>query len=390
MSYESSVLNTRYRLDRKVGQGGFAQVFLATDLLLKRRVAIKVLNADLTADPDFLARFEREAQAIAALDHPNILAVYDYGQAHDTAYLVMPYVEGGTLYDRLRQQRALGLPETGEYLRQAAAALDYAHRRGIVHRDIKPQNMLLREEDGRLLLADFGIAKVLSSTTTSQTRTGVMGTIAYMAPEQFQGQVGRATDVYALGCVLFQCVTGQVPYTGLTEQVIYGHVMGPVPSLLERTQGQAPAALQGVVERALAKQPAERFQPAGELVQTFAAAMEGAAPPPGPARGPAPLEPTQAGAPYAPGNPPAAAAYYSAPPPGPAASASEAGAAQPGYGGPHPQPQGYQPPAPATGGPAGGYHQAPTGAPAAPTAARRGPSRALLGGIGGVLAAGAR
>ena len=121
MSYESSVLNTRYRLDRKVGQGGFAQVFLATDLLLKRRVAIKVLNADLTADPDFLARFEREAQAIAALDHPNILAVYDYGQAHDTAYLVMPYVEGGTLYDRLREQRTLGLPETGEYLRQAAA-----------------------------------------------------------------------------------------------------------------------------------------------------------------------------------------------------------------------------------------------------------------------------
>src|SRR5438874_814560 len=274
MTYESSVLNTRYRLDRKVGQGGFAQVFLATDLLLKRRVAIKVLNADLTADPDFLARFEREAQAIAALDHPNILAVYDYGQAHDTAYLVMPYVEGGTLYDRLRQQRALGLPETGEYLRQAAAALDYAHRRGIVHRDIKPQNMLIRAEDGRLLLADFGIAKVLSSTTTSQTRTGVMGTIAYMAPEQFQGQVGRATDVYALGCVLFQCVTGQVPYTGLTEQVIYGHVMGPVPSLVERPQGR----------------------------------------------------------------------------------------------------------------PAGGYHQAPTGAPATPTAARRGPSRALLGGIGGVLA----
>src|SRR5437763_8943587 len=288
---EGAILNGRYRLDRQIGQGGFARVFLSTDLRLRRLVAIKVLNPELNEDEDLLARFEREAQSIADLDHPNILGVHDYGEADGAVYLVMPYIAGGALHDRLRAEKRLSPRQAGGYLRQIAGALDYAHRRGIVHRDIKPQNMLLREEDGRLLLADFGIAKVLSSTTTSQTRTGVMGTIAYMAPEQFQGQVGRATDVYALGCVLLQLLTGQVPYTGLTEQVIYGHVMGPVPSLVERTQGQAPAALQGAVERALAKQPAERFQTAGELVQAFAAAMEGAAPPPSPARGPAPLEP---------------------------------------------------------------------------------------------------
>src|SRR5262249_45362695 len=156
-------------------------------------------NAALIAggeETDLAARFQREAQAVAALDHPNILTIFDYGEYASTLYLVMPYVEGGTLHDRLRRGGPLQLHETRYYLGQIPGALDYAHRRHLVHRDIKPQNMLIRAEDGRLLLADFGIAKVLSGTS-DQSRTGIVGTIAYMAPEQFQGTVGRATDIYA-------------------------------------------------------------------------------------------------------------------------------------------------------------------------------------------------
>lgn len=268
MITENSLLNNRYLLEKKIGQGGFAQVFLATDTLLKRRVAVKVLNAELTEDNDFLARFEREAQSIASLDHPNILTVFDYGQAEDTAYLVMPYVDGGTLHQLLRQQRVLSLERTAHYLNQAAAALDYAHRRAIVHRDIKPQNMLLRAEDDRLFLADFGIAKVLGSTS-AQKSTGIMGTLSYMSPEQLDGQVGLSTDVYALGCVLFQMLTGELPFTGSTQQVIMGHMSRPVPSVVERTAGRLPGAVQAVLERALAKNPAERYQSAGELARAF-------------------------------------------------------------------------------------------------------------------------
>ncbi len=272
MISENSVLNSRYRLDKKIGQGGFAQVFLATDLLLERRVAVKVLDPNLTEDASFLDRFSKEAKAIAAFDHPNILTIFDYGQAEGTAYLVMPYVEGGTLHDKLRQTKRLNLTQTSQYLQQVALALDYAHRRNIVHRDIKPQNMLLRVEDDRLLLADFGIAKVLSSAS-AQSRTGAMGTLSYMSPEQLDGNVGRGTDIYALGCVLFQVLTGQLPYTGPTEQVVMGHLTRPIPSIVERSQGQLPAALQDVIEKALAKKPEQRYQSATELAQAFQAVV---------------------------------------------------------------------------------------------------------------------
>jgi serine/threonine-protein kinase len=274
MIAENSVLNARYRLDQKIGQGGFAAVYLGTDLLLERRVAIKVLNPALTEDASFLERFFKEAKAIAGFDHPNILTVFDYGQTDGTAFLVMPYVEGGTLHERLRREKKLTLAQTGKYLQQVAAALDYAHRRSVVHRDIKPQNMLLRAEDDRLLLADFGIAKVLSSAS-AQSYTGAMGTLSYMSPEQLGGNVGRSTDIYALGCVLFQMLTGQLPYTGPTEQVVMGHLIAPVPSIIERSQGQVPPAVQEVIERALAKKPEERYSSAGDLAKAFQAVVAG-------------------------------------------------------------------------------------------------------------------
>jgi serine/threonine-protein kinase len=275
MITETSVLNGRYQLEKKVGQGGFAQVFLATDLLLERRVALKVLNSELTEDGDFLERFSREARAIATLDHPNILAIYDFGQAEGTAYLVTPYIEGGTLYEKMRQEKNIPPVIAARYLQQVASALDYAHRRNIVHRDIKPHNMLLRSEDNHIFLADFGIAKVLSSAS-SQSRTSAIGTISYMSPEQLAGNVGKATDIYALGCVLFQMLTGQVPFTGPTEQVIMGHIHGVIPSVVERTQGRLSPAMQAVFNRALAKQPEERYQTALEMAQAFEAALPGA------------------------------------------------------------------------------------------------------------------
>lgn len=274
MITESSVLNTRYRLEKKIGQGGFAQVFLATDLVLERRVALKVLNSELIDDSDFLTRFSREAKAIATLDHPNILAIHDFGQAEGTAFLVTPYIDGGTLYDKMRQEKNIAPRQASRYLQQIASALDYAHRRNIVHRDIKPHNMLLRAEDNHLFLADFGIAKVLSSAS-SQSRTSAIGTIAYMSPEQLAGNVSKATDIYALGCVLFQMLTGQVPFTGPTEQVIMGHIHGEIPSVVVRSHGKLSPAMQAVFDRALAKNPADRFATATEMSQAFDAALAG-------------------------------------------------------------------------------------------------------------------
>ncbi|MFN8537429.1 MAG: FHA domain-containing serine/threonine-protein kinase [Thermomicrobiales bacterium] len=259
-----TILNGRYRLDRSIGQGGFARVFLANDLALKRPIAVKVMNVELVGEStidDFLARFANEAQAIANLDHPHILAIHDFGQLGATGFLVMPFVAGGTLADALRSRGRFTPQVAARYLRQVATALDYAHRRNLVHRDIKPQNMLLRDEDDHLLLADFGIAKVISATS-AQSRTGVVGTIAYMAPEQFQGQVSRATDVYALGCVLFQWLTGKLPFGGSTEEVIYGHISAPVP-LLANSGADLPPAAQAVIARALAKRSEDSLRQRG-------------------------------------------------------------------------------------------------------------------------------
>ncbi|HEX5502687.1 MAG TPA: serine/threonine-protein kinase, partial [Thermomicrobiales bacterium] len=321
-----AVLDGRYRLDHLLARGGFARVFLGSDLRLRRYVAIKVLHPELLdapLDQDFRARFATEAAVVARLDHPNILGVHDYGEAEGTLYLVMPYVAGGTLEDRLRGTPGLGLDLAGHYLRQAAAALDYAHGHGVVHRDVKPQNMLLHADGDRLLLADFGIARLIDAATALRSRTATLGTLAYMAPEQFQGRAGPATDVYALGCVLFQLLTGEVPYTGPTEQVMFAHVWGAIPSVVERSRGSAPAALQAVVDRALAKRPEERFPSAGALVAAFDAAVGEAAPAPARAD-PPPVPPKTrlgAGAPTLAADPPVAVPYLDqvAGPPPPAA-----------------------------------------------------------------------
>jgi serine/threonine protein kinase len=259
-----SLLSGRYRLERELGQGGFGQVFLAADSRLKRRVAVKVLEPQLAMQSGLRGRFESETQRIAEVDHPNILSIYDYGEEEGTLYLVTPFVDGGTLAERLRSQGRLGLQEAGSMLGQAAAALDYAHERGIVHGGVSPQNMLLRDNGKRLLLTDFGIANALGSAA-AQARAD----IAYLAPEQFQGNVGPAADLYALGCILFEMLTGAAPFTGSPEQIRQGHETSAPPSITGRSAGQLPESLQIVIEIALAKRPEDRFRSAGELAAAY-------------------------------------------------------------------------------------------------------------------------
>ena len=274
MADPGTILNGRFRLDRLVGQGGFAQVFLSTDLVLGRQVAVKVLRPEQLADLDtgpFLERFDAEARLIARLEHPNVLGLHDYGRSDDLTYLVMPYVAGGSLHDARRRVGRFSPAQVAGYLRQIAAALDYAHANNIVHRDIKPQNLLLRAGSDHLLVADFGIAKVLAEGGT-QSGTAVIGSAAYMAPEQFQGRVGRATDIYALGCVAFELLTGTPPYPGPAERSMFGHIYGALPRLDASLPAASPA-LQAVLDRALAKLPEDRFPSAGALSAAFAAAL---------------------------------------------------------------------------------------------------------------------
>jgi eukaryotic-like serine/threonine-protein kinase len=277
------VLNGRYRLERLLGSGGFADVYLATDLgPLGRRVAVKVLHPHLVRQQDFLDRFRREAATIAQLKHPHILDVYDFGEAEGALYLVMPFVAGGTLDERLKRGTPVGgsgrltPAQTAAYLKQIAAALDYAHARRIVHRDLKPQNFLVDEGDN-LLLADFGIAKLMQEASQATGGSAIVGTLPYMAPELFRGEPGPSSDLYALGCMAFQFLTGTLPYTGTTEQLMYAHSFAPIPTLAERGGAGLPPALEAVLSRALAKRPEDRYPSAGEFARAFESVATGTA-----------------------------------------------------------------------------------------------------------------
>jgi hypothetical protein len=259
-----------YRVVAPLGRGGMAAVYRARDPALDRDVALKVLPAEFLHDPAFAARFKQEAQVAARLEHPHIVPVHAFGIECGRPWMAMRLLAGGSLAERVGRG-PLAPREASAVLRGVAEALDYAHARGIVHRDVKPANVLL-DEAGRPYLADFGIARMLEGSPVVTATGLIQGSPTYMAPEQAMGgKVDRLADVYALGVMAFECLTGRAPYTGRTPvAVLMKHVQEPVP---EPAPAELAPALAAVVRRCLAKSPAERWPSAG----AFAAALEQAA-----------------------------------------------------------------------------------------------------------------
>jgi serine/threonine protein kinase len=276
-----------YKITEKVGEGGMAVVYKGYQQSLNRYVAVKVLRGELAEDEQFVSRFRQEALAVAGLSHPNILHVYDAGVAFGMYYIVMAYVDGGSLRD-LIAQGPLEIEYAISIAGQLADALDHAHRQGLVHRDVKPNNILI-SRDGRPLLTDFGIAKALGESK-GLTRTGTaIGTPEYMAPEQIQGQqVDGRTDIYALGIVLYEMLVGWAPF-GTTTPVatLYKQVNEPPPPL-RQANINVPAWLESVVTKALAKRPQERYQSAGEFAEALRERRAEKVRTPVPARAPRP------------------------------------------------------------------------------------------------------
>jgi len=260
-----------FRVVDRIGAGGMATVFKAYQPTLDRYVAIKVLPAYHARDPVFVKRFVQEARSVAKLAHPNIVQIYEFAEQDGYTYIVMEYVDGGTLKDRLK--KPLSVLEAADFTIQAAEGLDCAHRNGIIHRDVKPANMLLRK-DGHLILSDFGIAKILEGTT-NLTRVGTgIGTPQYMSPEQGMGQpVDRRSDIYSLGIVLFHCLTGRVPFTADSPLTItVKHMNEPLPVEKLSAEGVPPPIIQ-VVQKMTAKQAHERYQSVEALVEALTSAL---------------------------------------------------------------------------------------------------------------------
>ena len=271
-------LADRYLIERELGRGGMATVYLARDLKHKRLVALKVLLPSVAAALG-AERFQREIEFAAGLQHPHILTVFDSGDVGGDLWFTMPYVEGESLRERLRRDRQLPLVEALRIATEAARALEFAHRHGVIHRDIKPENLLLTS-DGSTLVADFGIARALDQTG-GLTETGVVvGTPAYMSPEQAAGDraLDARTDIYSLACVLYEMLAGEPPYTGPNPQALLARRLSePVPNL--RTTRDVPLGIEQTVTRALSRSPADRFPTAGELAQALSGEVRAQAAP---------------------------------------------------------------------------------------------------------------
>jgi serine/threonine-protein kinase len=269
------VFDGRYKVVRKLGTGGMANVYLAEDQELGRRVAIKMLDDRHAQDEQFVERFRREAKNAAGLSHPNVVSIYDRGQAEGTYYIAMEYLEGRTLKELLVARGPTPIPVAIDYARQILAALGFAHRNGVVHRDIKPHNVAVAP-DGRIKVMDFGIAR---AGTSQMTETGsIIGTAQYLSPEQAKGApVGPTSDIYSVGIVLYEMLTGAVPFTGDTPLEIAMKHLSATPEPPSEQRPEVPHELDAIVLRALAKRPEDRYQTAEDMDADLARAARGQA-----------------------------------------------------------------------------------------------------------------
>ncbi|HET8652294.1 MAG TPA: Stk1 family PASTA domain-containing Ser/Thr kinase [Gaiellaceae bacterium] len=270
MAVSDTLINTlfdgRYRILRRLGSGGMANVYLAEDEELGRNVAIKILNDRHASDDSFVERFRREAKNAAGLSHPNIVSIYDRGEAEGTYYIAMEYLEGRSLKDRIVAEGPLPIDAAVDATRQILRALGFAHRGGIVHRDVKPHNVLLAQEgaERRYKVTDFGISRTSASQMTEAG--SIVGTAQYLSPEQARGApVDQRSDIYSVGIVLYELLTGQLPFTGETPLEIAMKHLSEIPKPPSSLRAEVPPDLDMVVLRALAKDPAERFESAEEM-----------------------------------------------------------------------------------------------------------------------------
>ena len=264
-----------YRIINQVGRGGMATVYKAYQPSVDRYVAVKVLPSQLAESREFATRFQQEARIIAKLEHPHILPVFDYGESDGVAYFVMRYMDAGTLKEKMIEGRPLPLDVIDKLFTQLTEALSYAHSRGVVHRDLKPANVLIDSHEN-IFLTDFGIAKILESASPRLTQTdAIMGTPAYISPEQAQGNpVDQRSDIYSLGIILYEMVTGSVPFTAETPlAVLFKHISDPLPppSLVKP---DIPPSIEQVLLKALAKDPKDRFATAAEFLAAWNRALE--------------------------------------------------------------------------------------------------------------------
>lgn len=269
------LVDNRYRIQRPLGSGGMADVYLAHDDILDRDVALKVMSGRYASDDEFVERFKREAQSAAALSHPNIVSIFDRGESEDgTYYIAMEYLPGGTLKDRILKRGALPARTAAAVAIQIAEALQAAHRRGVIHRDIKPHNILITE-GGDIKVTDFGIARAASSSTMTKTGS-ILGTAHYISPEQAMGEpVGPASDLYSLGVVLYEMLTGRLPYDadtplGIAMKHVNGHLRPP-----KAVDPSIPDGINAVTMRLLAKNPEDRYASAAELIEDLERVADG-------------------------------------------------------------------------------------------------------------------
>ena len=258
-------IGENYKVERPLGAGGFAVVFLVRDLSLKRSLAVKVLSPDLITSKTVLERFRREAETVAQLSHPNIVPLHFIGQKDDLLYLAMACIDGGSVADRLEKEGPLPVADASRIIAEVASALAHAHKRGVIHRDIKPQNVLLDGDSGRALVTDFGIARTADSSLTA---TGMfVGTPTYLAPEQVTGEPSdHRADIYALGVMAYEIMGGHPPFEGATPTAILMKRLAGPPEPLSKVRKDTPPELERVIDACLASDPEQRFQSASDIV----------------------------------------------------------------------------------------------------------------------------